>query len=329
MNKNRPKPVTVIAWYFIIVYAVALVSIPLALFMPTVRDTLEAMGTPIGLSLGFTLLSSAVMIFSGISILKGLKLGKYVALVYMPPAMLIGCVLNGFQGSVIVGIIIYIVIFYFLSRENAKMYFNHEWIDLADAKSETKESTSAPVGGNVLVYERVAKGSADCTMLTVDLQDTTAKQPHMARKIIGTAFFFFGDTSLITYFTVILPVMMILPQGKGMLVGAIIFTAMLFFSGILILVGFLIWGFKHVRGLITLGTLVTGAWTISGALGFIMVRFMPQYRELQELQQNQNIDLTAMGLYMMIAGIFNLIIAACFSHEFKKFVSSHIIRREK
>ncbi|MEL7655794.1 MAG: hypothetical protein AAGU75_07800, partial [Bacillota bacterium] len=320
----RPKPITVIAWYLIIVYSFALVSIPMVLFIPTVRDTYEAMGTPVGLSLGFTFLSSAVMIFSGISILKGMKLGKYVTLVYIPSAMLVECLLNGFHGSVIVGIIIYIVIFYFLSRESAKKYFNHEWIEPVDLILETKESARAPVGGNVLVYERVEKGSVDRTLLTVDLQDTSGKQPSMARKAIGTTFFFFGNTTLVTYFTAILPVIMNLSQDQGMVaVGAIIFTVMVLFSGILILIGFLIWGFKHGRELITLGTFITGAWTVFGALGLITIQFMPQYRELQELQQNQDIDLTSMGLYMMIAGIINLIIAAFFSHEFKKFVSNH------
>lgn len=329
LNKNRPKSITIIAWYLIIVYAFALVSIPVVLFMPTVRDTLKATGTPIGLSLGFTILSSIVMIVSGISILKGMKLGKYVTLGYMPAAMLVGSLINGFQSSVIVGIIIYIAIFYFLSRENAKMYFNHEWIEPAEAVLENKATASALVGRDVLVYERVEKGSTDVTLLTVDLLDTSEKQPNMARKIIGTTFFFFGDTFLITYIAVILPIIMNLPQGQGMLVGAIILPIMLFFTSILILIGFLIWGIKRGRGLMTIGTLITGAWTTLSALGLIMVRFMPQYRELQELQQSQNIDLNSMALYMMLAGILNLMIAACFSREFKNFVSAHIIRRKR
>ncbi|MBP6491394.1 MAG: hypothetical protein KA282_00345 [Clostridia bacterium] len=327
-NKKRPTPITIIAWYLIIVYALALVSIPLVLFIPTVLDTFEAMEIPVGLSLGFTVLSSAIMIFSGISILKEKKLGKLLALGYMPVAMIVGSLLNGFQSSMIFGIIIYIAIFYFLSRENAVLYFNHEWIAPVNETFETKELSSSAVGSNLLVYERVVNGSVEATRLTVDLQDTSTKQPGMAKMIIGTAFFFFGDNTLITYFAFILPVTMALPQGQGILIGAIIFSVILFFAAILILIGFLVWGFKHGRRLIMLGTFVTGAWTVLGALGLISLPFMPQYRELQELQQSQAIDLTSMGLYLLVAGILNLIIAACLSPEFKKFVSTRMLNRQ-
>ena len=332
MKKNRPRPITIIGWYLIIAYALTLGGILTILLRPNLQDIFNATGTPIALSLGSTFLSSAVLIFSGILILKGLKPGKYIALVYMPVGMLIGSLLNGVQsslGSLIIGIIIYIIIFRFLSGKDAQMYFSHEWTEPADTVFEEKEPVSAPVDNNVLVYESVATGSVGEKFLANNTQDVSAQKPGIARKIISTAFFFFGDTILIVYFAFTLPVIMNLPRGQGALAGVMAFIAMVFIAGILILIGFLIWGFKHGRGLLMLGTFFTGAWTVLGALGLIMFQFSQQYPELQEVQQNLKMDLTSTGLYMMIAGIINLIIAALLSPEFKKLVSSHIIRKKE
>lgn len=328
MTKKRPTSISIIAWYFIIVYSVALTSIPMTLLMPDVSETLKATGTPIGLSLGLIFFSSAIMILSGILIQRARKIGKYTALVSMPISMVLAIAMNGMQASLITGIIIYAVVFYFMTRVDAKLYFDHEWSAPVAITPEIKEPVSGSAASDVLVYERVAKGEIESKIMVVDLKDDSCKGPSMARKVTGTIFFFIGDGMLLNFIALILPILFQLPEG-GMMVGAVISVIMLLITGILILIGFLIWGFRNWRGLMTIGTLITGAWTVLGALGMISIRFSPQYDQLQELTQGQNIDFMAMGVYMLIAGLVNMAIAACLSQKFKLFVSGLFEKKEK
>jgi hypothetical protein len=327
MTKKRPTSITIISWYFIIAYALALTSIPIALLMPVARESLEATGTPLGLSLGFTFFTCMIMIFSGVLILKVQKSGKYIALAYMPLSMILGSVMNGLQASMITGIIIYAVVFYFLIRMDAKLYFDHEWTAPDAITPEIKEPVGGAVASDLLVYERVVEGETRSRIVTVDLNDDPSKGPSMGRKIAGTAFFFIGDGILITTITMILPIMVKLPERMGLMIGAVMSGIMLVITGILILIGFLFWGFRNWRALVTIGTLITGAWTALGALGMISIQFSPQYDQIQELNQNQNFDFMTLGIYMMIAGLANMAIAACLSSKFKIFLKKNRIER--
>ncbi|MGC2423430.1 MAG: hypothetical protein WA666_03635 [Nitrospirota bacterium] len=121
--KKRPISISIIAWYLI-------ATSPLALFFavrgfndPAVKQLMSQNPMPIPVQY-FQLLSSLLISFvCGIAMLKGRNWSRYLYVIWGAIGFIIGIVITPFKVMMIPGILILLVVVFFLFRPKANEFF--------------------------------------------------------------------------------------------------------------------------------------------------------------------------------------------------------------
>jgi len=118
-RKKRPTSVAVIGWILIL-----LGGLSVMMSLLTIMSGFQPL-KPGGMTiLGFwSLVGAAIIVVSGIAILKGLNWGRLLYLVFMPVSIVLQGLLLGFTPAHIFGLILYIVILVFLVSPAASTFF--------------------------------------------------------------------------------------------------------------------------------------------------------------------------------------------------------------
>ncbi|MEW6624949.1 MAG: hypothetical protein AB1420_17805 [Bacillota bacterium] len=123
MSGKRPLSVSFIAWYIILSNAFSLASTFTLLRNPEIRDAFSSMGMSPTLLLSLSLVSAVIVVALGIAILSGFNWGRIAYLIYYPVTTLAFWKILSLPNTHLNGLILYIVILFFLTRRPANEFF--------------------------------------------------------------------------------------------------------------------------------------------------------------------------------------------------------------
>jgi len=116
---KRPASVSVIAWIIIVTGGLIMPVALLTFFVPEMQRMLEINR----IISAWAVLNGCVVILSGIAMLQGLNWGRLPYLWFIPISLVLGWLIYGFHGTHILTVTLYIVMFMFLTRTDAKTFF--------------------------------------------------------------------------------------------------------------------------------------------------------------------------------------------------------------
>ncbi len=121
---KRPTSVTVIAWILIALYGLfGLIFTPFQFSRPMIQQFLIARGMPLVLAVLVAIASSALFLISGIAMLRGFNWGRLLCIYLMVASLVYDWGVCGFRPAIFIHVIIYIVIFTFLTRPATMAFF--------------------------------------------------------------------------------------------------------------------------------------------------------------------------------------------------------------
>ena len=121
---NRPTSVTVISWLLIVLGVLSLAVTTLLRNNPMVLETMSHSPIPVSIQYVLTYLGTAITVISGIVMLKGKNLGRFLYVGWSVVSLLIALVTSPAKAAMIPGIVIFLVITFFLFRPKANAYFS-------------------------------------------------------------------------------------------------------------------------------------------------------------------------------------------------------------
>jgi len=122
MNK-RPASVTVIAWLLIVLGALSILTTTTAINNPAVLEVLGKSPLPVGVQFAMTYAGLAVMIVSGVAMLKGRNWGRLLYVIWTGVSIVIGVFTSPIKAAMIPGVVVFIIACFFLFRPRANEYF--------------------------------------------------------------------------------------------------------------------------------------------------------------------------------------------------------------
>lgn len=127
--KKRPLALTVIGWILIVMGIFSMFATSANLKNPKVIEYMSQ--SPLPLSLQYAILALGVMIMtiSGLGILKGKNWARFLYGGWGLFSFLMSVVIGTMQASMIPGLILFLIIAYFLFRSDAHQYFSPSDID--------------------------------------------------------------------------------------------------------------------------------------------------------------------------------------------------------
>jgi hypothetical protein len=120
---KRPASVTVIAWFLIVLGGISFISLTVMINDPLAN---EIMGkTPIPLYIQYALAYSglAVMIVSGIAMIKGCNWARYLYTIWAGAGLLIGLAASPMKAILVPQIVVFAIVVLLLFRPTATAYF--------------------------------------------------------------------------------------------------------------------------------------------------------------------------------------------------------------
>lgn len=121
----RPLPLTIICWLLIVLGAVGLLG-PISMWAmrdsPEMKKAIEAMPMSLETSIALAVLGSAVMVVSGIAMMRGANWGRWLYVVYSVLAIAYGMYLQGMTIAALPGVVITAVIFVILFLPASSRY---------------------------------------------------------------------------------------------------------------------------------------------------------------------------------------------------------------
>lgn len=122
MNK-RPLSITLICWYLIISETIYLISIPFSLNNPDVRKLMEASAMPLIMQYVMMGIGLFIIFSSSIAMLKGKNWARILYVTWSIIGFTLSVATAAVKTVIIPGIIIFLIIAFFLFRPKADEYF--------------------------------------------------------------------------------------------------------------------------------------------------------------------------------------------------------------
>ena len=122
--KKRPTSVTVIAWILIVGTGITLISTTAMINNPMMLDLMSKSPIPIPIQYAITYIGSAIMLVSGIAMLKGCNWARLLFVIWSAINFLVGIVTSPMKATLILGLVSFLIIVFFLFRPKANAYFS-------------------------------------------------------------------------------------------------------------------------------------------------------------------------------------------------------------
>jgi hypothetical protein len=122
MNK-RPKSVTVVCWILIVSSGLTVISSILTFNNPVSREILSKSLIPINIQYIMTFVGLLIGIVCGIAMLKGQNWARLLYVGWGIIGLIIGIVTTPMKALMIPGIIVFLIVIFFLFRPKANEYF--------------------------------------------------------------------------------------------------------------------------------------------------------------------------------------------------------------
>lgn len=122
--RTRPPSITVVAWFLIVMGVISLAITSLMLNNPQVLELMRKNLLPIPVQYAMTYTGLAVILVSGVAMLKGHNWGRMLYVIWTSIGFVIGVAASPAKASMIPGLAVFLVIVYFLFRPSANAYFS-------------------------------------------------------------------------------------------------------------------------------------------------------------------------------------------------------------
>jgi len=120
---KRPISVTVIAWIMIAMGAISLITSTASLSNPMAREFMSQSPLPIALQYVMMYAGLAIMIVSGIALLRKQNWARYLYTIWSVVAFVTGVLTSPMKMALIPGFVIFLIIVFFLFRPKTTRYF--------------------------------------------------------------------------------------------------------------------------------------------------------------------------------------------------------------
>jgi hypothetical protein len=126
--KNRPTSITVICWILIIMGGISLVVTTINLNNPTVEELISRSPIPVTVQYAIMYVGLLVTLVSGIAMLKGRNWARYLYIVWGVVGFMFSLATSPMKTAMIPGLVVFIIMAFFLFRPKAKAYFTGTWV---------------------------------------------------------------------------------------------------------------------------------------------------------------------------------------------------------
>lgn len=120
---ERPGSLTAVSWVFILAAILGLLVVSVTVFFPEYESALWPMGSPGWLDIIWILIMSAIILSSGILMLKGKNLGRILYLRFTPISLILSFFIFGWRDVYILTIIFYALLVIILTSKKVKKFF--------------------------------------------------------------------------------------------------------------------------------------------------------------------------------------------------------------
>jgi hypothetical protein len=120
---KRPKSVTIICWIMLALSGISLIVSTMTLDDPTARELMSR--SPIPLTVQYIMMYAGllVMFVSAIAMLKGQNWARFLYVIWSVVGFAIGLATSPMKAALVPGIVVLVVIAFFLFRPKANEYF--------------------------------------------------------------------------------------------------------------------------------------------------------------------------------------------------------------
>jgi len=122
--KKRLTSVTVAAWILIVTGGISLITTTAMINNPMVLNSMNKSPFPIPIQYAFTYIGLLITLVSGIAMLKQHNWARLLYVIWSVIGFLVGLATSPMKAAMIPGLIIFIVITFFLFRPRANEYFS-------------------------------------------------------------------------------------------------------------------------------------------------------------------------------------------------------------
>jgi hypothetical protein len=127
--RTRPTSVTVIAWILILLGGISLITTTVMIGTamiddPAARELMAKSPIPVPVQYAMTYIGLLIMVVSGVAMLKQRNWGRWLYVVGTVVGFLIGVTTSPVKEAMIPGLVIFVVVTFFLFRPKANAYFS-------------------------------------------------------------------------------------------------------------------------------------------------------------------------------------------------------------
>lgn len=122
MNQ-RPKSITVVCWILIIMGALSLVTSITTLGNPVAREIMAKSPIPINIQYVMMYAGILIMLVSGVAMLNRQNWARFLYVGWSTIGFIIGLATSPMKAAMIPGIVLFLIIVFFLFRPQANEYF--------------------------------------------------------------------------------------------------------------------------------------------------------------------------------------------------------------
>jgi hypothetical protein len=121
--KPRPTSITVISWILVVLGAISLITTTAALNNPMAKELMARSPIPTPVQYVMLYTGLLVTIISGVAMLKGLNWGRLLYVIWSAVGFVISTITSPIKIAIIPGLLLYLVIVFFLFRPKANQFF--------------------------------------------------------------------------------------------------------------------------------------------------------------------------------------------------------------
>ncbi len=121
--RKRPISVTVVCWILIVMSTISLLASTMALNNPVTRELMAQSALPVNLQYVLMYAGLLVTLISSAAMLKGHNWARWLYTGWSTLGFLVGIVTSPAKAAMIPGLVIFLIIVYFLFRPPATMFF--------------------------------------------------------------------------------------------------------------------------------------------------------------------------------------------------------------
>lgn len=121
--KTRPTSITVISWFLIVIGGISLILTTVMINNPEALALMEKNPIPIPLQYVMSYAGLLVMVISGIAMLKGKNWARLLYVIWSVVGFAIGIATSPMKAAMIPGLIVFLVVAFFLFRPKASAFF--------------------------------------------------------------------------------------------------------------------------------------------------------------------------------------------------------------